>query len=61
MHIEKIENSGQARLFNSPALEWLTKGHPLIIWAMYLPMILYLLYHGYDAFGFTIPKILLLF
>jgi sterol desaturase/sphingolipid hydroxylase (fatty acid hydroxylase superfamily) len=61
MHIKKIENSGQARLFNSTALEWLTKGHPLIIWAMYLPVIIYFVYHGYDAFGFTVQKILLLF
>ncbi len=61
MHIEKIENSGQARLFNSAALEWLTKGHPLIIWGMYLPVIGYFLYHGYDAFGFSILKIILLF
>lgn len=61
MHIEKIENSGQARLFESAALEWLTKGHPLLIWAMYLPVIVYFLYHGIDAFSFSVLKTLLLF
>ena len=40
MKFEKINNKGQARLFDNPALELLTKGHPLVIWGIYLPMII---------------------
>jgi sterol desaturase/sphingolipid hydroxylase (fatty acid hydroxylase superfamily) len=31
----KINNHGQAKLFNHPVLEQLTKAHPLLIWGMY--------------------------
>lgn len=61
MHIEKIENSGQARLFNSKFLEVLTKGHPLIIWAMYLPVVVYFLYYSYATIDFSLAKVILLF
>jgi sterol desaturase/sphingolipid hydroxylase (fatty acid hydroxylase superfamily) len=40
MKFEKINNKGQARLFSNPYLELLTKGHPLIIWGMYLPVLI---------------------
>ena len=40
----KINNKGQARLFENDFLEMLTKTHPLIIWGMYLPVISYCLY-----------------
>jgi sterol desaturase/sphingolipid hydroxylase (fatty acid hydroxylase superfamily) len=61
MHIEKIENSGQAHLFNNRFLELLTKGHPLIIWGMYLPVIIYFLYNGHTALGLTMLSVILLF
>lgn len=35
----KVHNSGQARLFTNRYLEMLTKGHPLVIWGMYIPLI----------------------
>ncbi|MBK8829971.1 MAG: sterol desaturase family protein [Saprospiraceae bacterium] len=61
MHIEKIENSGQARLFNSRYLEVLTKAHPLLIWGMYLPLIIYMLYYSHSSLDYTILKVFLLF
>jgi sterol desaturase/sphingolipid hydroxylase (fatty acid hydroxylase superfamily) len=40
MKFDKIHNKGQAQLFRNPYLEMLTKGHPLVIWGMYLPLII---------------------
>jgi sterol desaturase/sphingolipid hydroxylase (fatty acid hydroxylase superfamily) len=61
MEFEKIHNQGQARLFNNKYLEILTKGHPLLIWGMYLPLILYLIYYSYTGPGIQILNIILLF
>lgn len=46
MHIEKIKNKGQGRLFQSEYLEMMTKTHPIVIYSMYIPTILFLLYYG---------------
>jgi sterol desaturase/sphingolipid hydroxylase (fatty acid hydroxylase superfamily) len=46
MHFEKIKNKGQAKLFDHPALESLTKTHPAVIYAMYFPVIAIMLYYG---------------
>jgi sterol desaturase/sphingolipid hydroxylase (fatty acid hydroxylase superfamily) len=40
MKFEKIHNKGQARLFQNPVLEMLTKANPIVIWSMYLPFII---------------------
>jgi sterol desaturase/sphingolipid hydroxylase (fatty acid hydroxylase superfamily) len=61
MQFEKIHNKGQARLFNNPILEMLTKTHPLIIWGMYLPIIVYFLYHANVDLGYTLGRTLLVF
>lgn len=53
MHFEKINNKGQARLFDNPILEALTKVHPLVIWGMYTPIMAYMLYYGKTTIGFT--------
>ena len=53
MHFEKIHNKGQARLFKSHYLEMLTKTHPLVIWGMYLPVIVYMLYYSGNSLGFS--------
>lgn len=37
---KKINNKGQAVIFKNPILESLTKGHPLVIWSIYLPFII---------------------
>ena len=40
MKFEKIHNKGQAKLFDNPYLEMLTKSHPLVIWGMYMPVMI---------------------
>ncbi|MFN8242552.1 MAG: sterol desaturase family protein [Ferruginibacter sp.] len=49
MEFTKIHNKGQARLFKSHYLEYLTKTHPLVIWSLYLPVIFLMLYYS-DAY-----------
>lgn len=44
MKFEKIHNKGQARLFKNRYLEYLTKTHPLVIWGIYIPLIVFMLY-----------------
>ena len=50
MKFEKIHNKGQATLFQNPALEFLTKTHPLVIWGMYLPVIIGFSYYAASKF-----------
>lgn len=45
MQFDKIKNKGQAQLFNNSVMEYLTKTHPLVIWGLYLPIIIYFLWH----------------
>lgn len=52
MNFEKIHNKGQAKLFQSQYLEYLTKTHPLVIWGMYLPVLVLLPYYAYSTIGF---------
>jgi sterol desaturase/sphingolipid hydroxylase (fatty acid hydroxylase superfamily) len=61
MKFDKIKNKGQARLFESQYLEMMTKTHPLVIWGMYLPVILLMLYYSSHTLGFGVGNILLLF
>ncbi len=61
MKLEKIHNKGQARLFNNRYVEYLTKTHPLVIWAMYLPVIIYLPYYAINIHHFNGLKVLLIF
>ena len=61
MKFEKIHNKGQARIFRSQYLEMLTKTHPLVIWGMYLPVIILLLYYSFTKFYFTFSYIILYF
>jgi sterol desaturase/sphingolipid hydroxylase (fatty acid hydroxylase superfamily) len=59
MQFEKINNKGQAQLFKNPYLEMFTKTHPLVIWGMYLPVIIYLLY--FSSLYYSITKVVLIF
>jgi sterol desaturase/sphingolipid hydroxylase (fatty acid hydroxylase superfamily) len=61
MRFEKIHNKGQARLFQNPALETLTKTHPLVIWGMYLPIVVGLPVYASLNFEFNAPRIAVLF
>ena len=53
MDFKKIHNKGQARLFQNQYLEYLTKTHPLIIWGMYIPVIVFFLYYSVNTLGFS--------
>jgi sterol desaturase/sphingolipid hydroxylase (fatty acid hydroxylase superfamily) len=48
VHFDKIKNKGQARLFEKPWMESLTKTHPVVIYSMYLPVIAAMLYYGHS-------------
>ena len=61
MKFEKIHNKGQAQLFRNQYLEMLTKTHPLVIWGIYLPLIIYFLYYSNATLGFSIWRISLTF
>ena len=51
MNKKKINNSGQARLFESDFLEIFTKTHPAVIWGMYIPILSYILYTAHVVYG----------
>jgi sterol desaturase/sphingolipid hydroxylase (fatty acid hydroxylase superfamily) len=53
MKFEKIHNKGQAQLFKNQYLEYLTKTHPLVIWGIYLPIIICMLYYGNAVLHFN--------
>ena len=61
MQFDKIHNKGQARLFKNRYLEYLTKTHPLVIWAMYIPIIIFMLYYSSSVVETRALKIILLF
>lgn len=61
MQFDKINNKGQARLFENPMLEFLTKGHPAVIWGMYIPILSYLIYIGHVNYLLSLTSLLLLF
>lgn len=61
MKFDKINNKGQARIFENPFLESLTKGHPAVIWGMYIPILSFILYWGYSRYELSIIQLLGLF
>jgi sterol desaturase/sphingolipid hydroxylase (fatty acid hydroxylase superfamily) len=61
MEFQKIHNKGQAQLFKSNYLEYLTKTHPLVIWGMYLPVLILLPYYAYATVGFGLLKTISLY
>jgi len=61
MKFEKIHNKGQAQLFESAALEQLTKTHPLFIWGMYLPVVIGFPFYAASQFNFSAGKLAVLF
>ena len=60
MEFEKIHNKGQAQLFKNQLPGNLTKTHPLVIWGMYFPVMIYMLYYSSASLGFTAGKNLFL-
>jgi sterol desaturase/sphingolipid hydroxylase (fatty acid hydroxylase superfamily) len=61
MKFEKIHNKGQAQLFKNQYLEYLTKTHPLVIWGIYLPIIILMLYYSKAVLHLNILTIVVTF
>jgi len=61
MEFEKVKNKGQARIFENKYLEMMTKTHPFVIYAIYFPVIIYMLYYGATRKGLPVSKEALLF
>ena len=61
MKFDKIHNKGQARIFKNKYLEYLTKTHPLVIWSMYLPIIIFLPWYASTRYSFSALAIFFIF
>ncbi len=61
MKFEKIHNKGQAQLFRNSYMEMLTKTHPLVIWGIYLPVIIYFIYLSHFQLDFSYVAIFFTF
>jgi 4-hydroxysphinganine ceramide fatty acyl 2-hydroxylase len=61
MKFEKIHNKGQAKIFRNQYLEYLTKTHPLVIWSLYLPVIIFLTYYAYSKLSFSVIAVVSIF
>lgn len=59
MEFQKIHNKGQAQLFQNQYLEFLTKTHPLVIWGMYTPILIFLPYYSVTTLGMSGLKVFL--
>jgi sterol desaturase/sphingolipid hydroxylase (fatty acid hydroxylase superfamily) len=49
MKFKKIYNTGQASLFRNKYLEYFTKSHPLAIWSIYFPLIIFMFYYSLEV------------
>ena len=56
-----VYNEGQARLFENRYLEMLTKGNPILIWSMYIPILSYLVYRSLMVYQIPVLTTALLF
>lgn len=54
MKEQKVQNTGQARLFKNPLLEMLTKGHPALSWGIHVPIFVYCFYYGYITYDMSL-------
>ena len=61
MEFKKIHNKGQAQLFKNQYLEFLTKTHPLVIWGMYTPILIFLPYYAIASAGLSGMQTFLIF
>jgi 4-hydroxysphinganine ceramide fatty acyl 2-hydroxylase len=61
MNFDKIKNKGQARLFKSDYMEIVTKTHPVVIYSIYFPAIVFFLYYAAAYKHFSCGSIILLF
>jgi len=60
MKEQRVQNSGQARLFKNSFLEMLTRGHPAISWGLHFPILVYCFYFGYTHYEISLGVMLLI-
>ncbi|WP_214228045.1 sterol desaturase family protein [Pedobacter sp. B4-66] len=56
-----INNKGQAKIFKNPYLEMLSKTKPWVIYALYIPLNVYLVYYAGSKLHLPVGLIVLLF
>jgi 4-hydroxysphinganine ceramide fatty acyl 2-hydroxylase len=61
MHFDKIKNKGQGRLFQSEYLEMMTKTHPVVIYSLYIPVVIFLVYYAFTYRLMSIGLVILFF
>ncbi len=54
MQPETIKNKGRGRIFDNDILEFLSRTSPLVIYAIYFPVIIGMLYYGHTTKGLSI-------
>lgn len=57
----KIQNKGQATIFKNKYLESLSRSHPVFIFAIYIPLIAYLIYFSSHSVGISGNRVALLY
>lgn len=61
MQPEQIKNKGQARLFENPVLEMLSKTRPWVIYVIYIPVCVYMLFYAHTTLGFSLKQVVTIF
>ena len=61
MRAEKIKNTGRGRIFKNDFLEALSRTNPIVIYSIYLPLIIAMLYYGHKYHGISVGIEMLLF
>jgi len=56
-----INNKGQARIFKNPYLEMLTKTRPWVIYAIYIPLNIFIVYYAWSKLTYSAGLITVLF
>ncbi|NQX54524.1 sterol desaturase family protein [Pedobacter panaciterrae] len=61
MEALSIKNKGQARIFKHPFLEAISKTRPWVIYTLYIPMVICLVYYAHYAYQYAIGLMALVF
>jgi sterol desaturase/sphingolipid hydroxylase (fatty acid hydroxylase superfamily) len=61
MNNKAINNKGQAKIFVNPYLEMLSKTRPWIIYALYIPLNIFLVYYAWARLQLSVKLIVILF
>ena len=61
MKFDKINNKGQAQLFENKFLEALTKGSPQLSWGIHLPILIFCFYYRYKNYQMPLGTMFMVF